>query len=64
MIGDPVNEAARLCELAKRGDAKLLASAAVVERADRDEAGRWSLGESVVLRGRNAGTQVAVPASA
>ena len=64
VIGDPVNEAARLCELAKRGDAKLLASAAVVERACRDEAGRWHLGESVVLRGRNAGTQVAVPASA
>jgi class 3 adenylate cyclase len=64
VIGDPVNEAARLCELAKRGDHKLLASSAVVSRANGDEAGRWRLGESVVLRGRNAGTQVAVPATA
>ena len=33
VIGDPVNEAARLCELAKRRPERLLASEAAVERA-------------------------------
>jgi adenylate cyclase len=63
VIGDPVNEAARLCELAKRGDGKLLASAAIVDRAAAEEAGRWRIGEEVVLRGRSSGTRVATPAS-
>jgi adenylate cyclase len=64
VIGDPVNEAARLCELAKRNEPKLLASAAIVDRAAGDEAARWRIGEEVMLRGRSAGTRVAVPAPA
>ena len=64
VVGDPVNEAARLCELAKRGEDKLLASAAIVERAERDEAGRWRLGPEVVLRGRSSATKLATPATA
>jgi adenylate cyclase len=62
VIGDPVNEAARLCELAKRAPGRLLASEAIVDRADRDEAGRWSIGESTLLRGRAAPTRLAAPA--
>jgi adenylate cyclase len=62
VIGDPVNEAARLCDLAKRGPSRLLACAAVLGRADRDEAGRWRVGEAVVLRGRSAATRLALPA--
>jgi adenylate cyclase len=59
VIGDPVNEAARLCELAKRRSERLLASAAVVERAGSEEAANWELRDSVVLRGREAPTRLA-----
>ena len=62
VIGDPVNEAARLCELAKRRDGRLLASEAVLDRADADEAACWRLEDSVVLRGRSEPTRMAVPA--
>ncbi len=61
VIGDPVNEAARLCELAKRGSEQVLASEAVLRRAGPDEAGRWELRDSVVLRGREQETRVAAP---
>jgi len=63
VIGDPVNEAARLCEAAKQRPERVLASDAVLERADADEAARWRLGEAVVLRGREAETQVATVAA-
>ena len=62
VIGDPVNEAARLCDLAKSRDPRVLASEAAVDRAREDEARRWRLGESVQLRGRTAETTLAVPA--
>ena len=62
VIGDPVNEAARLCELAKRrGRPRLLASEAVIARAGEDEAARWRVDEAVELRGRSEPTRVAVP---
>jgi adenylate cyclase len=61
VIGDPVNEAARLCELAKRGPERLLASQAVLRRAQPDEVARWEVRDSVVLRGRGEQTVVAVP---
>ena len=60
VIGDPVNEAARLTELAKDYPGCVLASAAVVEAASGDEASCWELGESVTLRGRSEGTQLAL----
>ena len=44
VIGDPVNEAARLCELAKEADGRVLASAAALERAGEEEARRWRRG--------------------
>ncbi|HEV2875484.1 MAG TPA: adenylate/guanylate cyclase domain-containing protein [Thermoleophilaceae bacterium] len=61
VIGDPPNEAARLSELAKRRPERLLASAAVVERAGREEAACWEIREEVVLRGRDDPTGVATP---
>jgi len=62
VIGDPVNEAARLTELAKSRECRLLASEAIVTRAGAREAPRWRLGESLVLRGRSAPTRIAAPA--
>jgi adenylate cyclase len=61
VIGDAVNEAARLTELAKQHDPHVLASGAAVERASPAEAERWSLGDAVVLRGRREPTRLAVP---
>lgn len=63
VIGDPVNEAARLCELAKTRETRLLASEAIVARAGRDEGGLWRLGEAIVLRGRTTATRIAAPAA-
>jgi adenylate cyclase len=61
VIGDAVNEAARLTELAKSEPARVLASAAVVTAAGADEAARWELGDGVRLRGRSETTQLARP---
>ena len=61
VIGDPVNEAARLCELAKSHEARVLVSDAALERAREDEAANWRLGEAVTLRGRTAETRIAAP---
>ncbi|GAA5046830.1 adenylate/guanylate cyclase domain-containing protein [Nocardia callitridis] len=60
VIGDAVNEAARLCELAK-ADSLLLTSGNTVNAADPAEARQWELGESVTLRGRLTPTQLARP---
>jgi adenylate cyclase len=59
VIGDPVNEAARLCELAKEKPERLLASEAALRRASVAETQRWSLGEAVTLRGRDEPTRLA-----
>ncbi|MDX1891541.1 adenylate/guanylate cyclase domain-containing protein [Mycolicibacterium sp. 050158] len=62
VIGEPVNEAARLCELSKTIDGHLVASATAVARAGESEAARWTLGETVTLRGHDEPTRLAVPA--
>ncbi len=62
VIGDPVNEAARLTELAKTTPGRLLASEAIMRRARPTETARWRLGERLTLRGRDAPTRVATPA--
>jgi adenylate cyclase len=62
VIGDPVNEAARLCELAKESEGRVLASASALGRARADEASRWREGEPVKLRGRSEETTPAAPA--
>ncbi|MFJ1767300.1 adenylate/guanylate cyclase domain-containing protein [Amycolatopsis sp. NPDC088138] len=59
VIGDPVNEAARLTELAKNADGRLLASWAAVESAATDEAACWQASEDVTLRGRTRPTTLA-----
>ena len=61
MIGDPVNEAARLTELAKLEEGHVLASAIAVSGALDAEALCWDVGEIVELRGRTAPTQLARP---
>jgi adenylate cyclase len=64
VIGDPVNEAARLSELAKRREERLVVSGAAVELAEDDEAARWELGDEEVLRGRDEPTRLAFPGPA
>ncbi|TNY35392.1 adenylate/guanylate cyclase domain-containing protein [Thermomonospora catenispora] len=61
VIGDPVNEAARLTELAKRTPERVLAAGSVVACADPDEADCWTSGEEVTLRGRTRTTVLARP---
>jgi adenylate cyclase len=61
VIGEPVNEAARLCELAKDAPGHLLASSDAVSNADEDERSQWTLGDSVTLRGHDEPTQLASP---
>jgi adenylate cyclase len=61
VIGDPVNEAARLCDLAKDTARRVVASRAAVEVADPGERSRWTTGDDVVLRGRARPTTLAVP---
>ena len=61
VIGDPVNEAARLTELAKLEPGHVLASAIAVSGALDAEALCWDVGEIVELRGRTASTQLARP---
>lgn len=61
IIGRPVNEAARLSELAKSRPGRALASAAALERAG-DEAARWAGLGTVALRGQQAPTAIFEPA--
>src|SRR6478736_543869 len=61
VIGDPVNEAARLTELAKLERGRVLASANAVSDAVDAEALCWDVGEIVELRGRSKETQLARP---
>jgi adenylate cyclase len=63
VIGDPVNEAARLCELAKRRPERVLASAAALQRARAPERELWDLGDEVTLRGRVEPTRLGLPAA-
>ncbi|HUA02864.1 MAG TPA: adenylate/guanylate cyclase domain-containing protein [Solirubrobacteraceae bacterium] len=62
VIGDPVNEAARLAELAKQRAGRVLASDAALDRAPRAESDGWSMTEITVLRGRSAPTRFGRPA--
>ncbi|MFH5208847.1 adenylate/guanylate cyclase domain-containing protein [Antrihabitans spumae] len=61
VIGDPVNEASRLTELAKLQPARVLASSSALYFADEDEQSNWELGEEVQLRGRRRRTHLASP---
>jgi adenylate cyclase len=61
VIGDPVNEAARLTELAKGFRPRLLASEAVLRRASGPEGRRWEIGDEVRLDGLPDPTRLAAP---
>ncbi len=62
VIGDPVNEAARLADRAKAAPQRILASGAVIARAAAtSEATRWSSVGSIMLRGRSAPTDISAP---
>jgi len=61
VIGDPVNEAARLCTLAKERPEHVVASNAATDRAADQEARAWEVGERAVLRGRLEATGLALP---
>jgi adenylate cyclase len=61
VIGDAVNEAARLADLAKTSDRRILCSAAAIDRADDTERRRWAGCYSTVLRGRSEATEVSAP---
>ncbi len=63
VIGDAVNEAARLADLAKTADRRILCSAAAIDRADPAERAHWAECYSTVLRGRSEATHVSAPAS-
>jgi adenylate cyclase len=61
VIGDPVNEAARLTDLAKTTPGGVLAAGDAIALAGVAEAARWRLGDAVTLRGRTTPTRLANP---
>jgi len=61
VIGEPVNEAARLCKLAKSTPAHLLASSQTVQNASENERGHWTFGDTVTLGGHDEPTRLALP---
>jgi class 3 adenylate cyclase len=63
VIGDAVNEAARLAELAKSTAQRIVCSGAALDRAATDERDKWVSHGHTVLRGRSEGTALFVPAN-
>jgi adenylate cyclase len=60
IIGGPVNEAARLTDVAKGRRGRVIASSASLRRAG-EEASHWSSLGSVALRGQSAPTDIYEP---
>jgi len=61
VIGDPVNEAARLTNHAKQVEGRVVANEDLVDRATDDEGRRWTELEPITVRGRSAPTRLAAP---
>jgi adenylate cyclase len=61
VIGDAVNSAARLTDLAKQVDGRVLVAWDAVASATREEAARWREADATTLRGRSSPTRTAVP---
>jgi adenylate cyclase len=61
VVGDAVNEAARLADRAKDFDGRVLCSGAALDRADAVERRCWSSFGSEVLRGRSQHTHISAP---
>jgi adenylate cyclase len=61
VVGDAVNEAARLADVAKTSDRRIMCSAAAIDRADAAERQHWVAHGDTVLRGRSEPTRVWTP---
>lgn len=61
VIGDPVNESARLSEVAKRDPALPVAAERAIRAASPTEADRWIFTDAQVLRGRGEPTRLYAP---
>ena len=61
VVGDAVNEAARLADRAKDFDRRVLSSAEAIDRACEAERRHWGIQGSEVLRGRSRLTQISAP---
>jgi class 3 adenylate cyclase len=61
VVGDAVNEAARLADFGKTSDRRIMSSAAAIDRADAAERQHWVSSGEIVLRGRSVPTHVWVP---
>ncbi len=61
VVGDAVNSAARLADLAKEDGRRPVATWSSVEAADEDEAGHWERHGAEKLRGRSEETELAIP---
>jgi adenylate cyclase len=61
VVGDAVNEAARLADRAKDFDGRVLCSAAAIDRANEAERRCWAVQGSEMLRGRSQLTQISAP---
>ncbi len=61
VIGDPVNEAARLSDRAKESATPVCASGDALAAADPAETEHWVLVERILLRGRREETEIYVP---
>lgn len=62
VIGDPVNVAARLCELAKDNPMRVLVDAASVQAAGEEESRQWESRGDVELQGRSRRAAIYAPA--
>jgi class 3 adenylate cyclase len=63
VVGDAVNEAARLADRAKDFEGRVLCSSEAIERADEAERRCWDGQGSEMLRGRSRLTQICAPIS-
>lgn len=61
VIGDAVNQAARLTDLAKDTPGRVLTNMATIRGANEAEQARWTAMKSIELRGRHQMTQLARP---
>jgi class 3 adenylate cyclase len=61
VIGDPVNEAARLADYAKQWTSRVLVSGSAIRCAQESEQRYWVQRGSIVLRGRSVPTEIAEP---
>ena len=63
VVGDAVNEAARLADFAKTLDQRIVCSASAIERAEAAERRHWVSNGETELRGRAESTTVFTPAA-